>query len=49
MAENDDATPAEKFEFDILFKTRVIDLIISSLIFLYYIIKRKVKRAIKSV
>ena len=34
---------------DILFKTRVLNLIISVLIFLYYILKRKIRRAIKNV
>ena len=39
----------ETQEVDILFKTRVLYLIISALLFLYYILKRKIRRAIKNV
>lgn len=49
VLQNDDIAPTENLEIDIAFKTRVIDLIISSLIFLYYVLKRKIRRAVKSV
>ena len=34
---------------DILFKTRAINLIISAIIFLYYMVKRKIRRTIRNV
>ena len=46
---NQDKSESDRDAVDILFKTRVMSLIISAMIFLYYIAKRKIRRAIKNV
>lgn len=38
-----------ELSFDILFKTRAANLIISAMLFLYYILKRKIRRVIRNV
>lgn len=49
MPKDRNNSEAEQTAVDILFKTRVLSLIISAVIFLYYIAKRKIRRVIKNV